>query len=303
MNVGQTLFAQIMAYVPWKFLSRTIERFKGDLGVRTFGCAELFRVMAFAQLTARPSFRNIEACLSVNQSKLFHMGLGGVPARSTLPEALNSRDWRIYHALAMRLIARARELYASEELHIEGLDLDATVYALDSNTVDLCLSMFDWALFRTTKAAVKLHTLLDLRGAIPSFIHVSNGKMADVRVLDILPIEAGSYYVMDRGYVDFKRLYALHTARGFFVTRAKRGLQFRRVYSAKVDKTCGVMCDQKICLTGKSSQMDYPEQLRRIRFKDETGKVLVFLTNNMALPVATIAALYKSRWQVELFFK
>jgi hypothetical protein len=303
MNVGQTLFAQIMAYVPWKFLSRTIERFKGDLGIRTFGCAELFRVMAFAQLTARPSLRSIEACLSVNQSKLFHMGLGGVPARSTLAEALNSRDWRIYHALAMRLIERARELYASEELHIEGLDLDATVYALDSTTVDLCLSMFDWALFRTTKAAVKLHTLLDLRGAIPSFIHVSNGKMADVRVLDILPIEPGSYYVMDRGYVDFKRLFALHTARGFFVTRAKRGLQFRRVYSAKVDKASGVMCDQTICLTGQRSETDYPEQLRRIRFKDETGKVLVFLTNNMALPAATIAALYKSRWQVELFFK
>jgi hypothetical protein len=301
MNVGKTLFAQVMEFVPWKSFGRIIERHRGDAGVRILGCAELFRVMAFAQLTWRESLRDIEACLAANQTKLFHMGINAPPARSTLADALNQRDWRIYHALAQRLIARARALYAQQRPVPE---LDASVYALDSTTIDLCLSLFDWAPFRTTKAAVKLHTLLDLRGAIPAFIYISDGKLHDVNVLDILPVEAGAFYVMDRGYVDFERLYAMHQAAAFFVTRAKLGMDARRIYSATVDRATGVICDQRVMLNGYYSAKHYPEHLRRIRFKDpESGKTLVFLTNNTALPALTIAALYKSRWQVELFFK
>jgi hypothetical protein len=301
MNMGKTLFAQVMEYVPWKTFGRIIDRHGGDAGVRTLDCADLFRVMAFSQLTWRESLRDIEVCLASNQSKLFHMGLSGIPARSTLSDALNQRDWHIYHALAMRLIVRARNLYAAEPT---GLELDATVYALDSTTIDLCLSLFDWAPFRTTKAAVKMHTLLDLRGAIPAFIHISDGKMGDVKVLDILPIEAGAFYVMDRGYVDFDRLFKIHQAGAFFVTRAKRGMDAHRVYSTKTDRSTGVICDQAIRLNGFYVFKDYPEHLRRIRFKDpDSGKTLVFLTNNTTLPPLTIAALYKSRWQVELFFK
>jgi transposase len=287
--------------VPWKTFGRIIDRHGGDAGVRTLDCANLFRVMAFSQLTWRESLRDIESCLAANQSKLFHMGLSGIPARSTLADALNQRDWQIYHALAMRLILRARDLYAKEPT---GLELDATIYALDSTTIDLCLSLFDWAPFRTTKAAVKMHTLLDLRGAIPAFIHISDGKMGDVKVLDILPIEAGAFYVMDRGYLDFERLYKIHQAGAFFVTRAKHGMDARRVYSTKTDRTSGVICDQSIRLNGFYVSRDYPEHLRRIRYKDPvTGKTLVFLTNNTTLTPLTIAALYKSRWQVELFFK
>ncbi len=301
MNVGKTLFAQVMEYVPWKTFGRIIDRHGGDAGVRTLDCADLFRVMTFSQLTWRESLRDIEVCLAANQAKLFHMGLSAAPARSTLADALNARDWHIYHALAMRLIVRGRELYAKEPM---GIELDATVYALDSTTIDLCLSLFDWAPFRSTKAAVKMHTLLDLRGAIPAFIHISDGKMGDVNVLDILPIEAGAFYVMDRGYLDFARLYKLHQTGAFFVTRAKRGMNARRVYSTKTDRTTGVMCDQSIALNGFYVSKDYPEHLRRIRFKDpESGKTLVFLTNNTALPPLMIAALYKNRWQVELFFK
>ena len=301
MNMGKTLFAQVMEYVPWKNFGRIVDRHGGDVSVRTLSCADLFRVMAFAQLTWRESLRDIEVCLSANQSKLFHMGMKGVPARSTLADALSLRDWRIYHALAMRLMTRARQLYASESLNI---DIDATVYALDSTTIDLCLSLFDWAPFRTTKAAVKMHTLLDLRGSIPAFIHISDGKMGDVKVLDILPVEAGAFYVMDRGYLDFARLYQMHQAGAFFVTRAKRGMNARRVYSSKTDRTSSVVCDQTIAMNGFYIAQDYPEHLRRIRFKDpESGKTLVFLTNNTALPPLTIAALYKNRWQVELFFK
>ena len=301
MNVGKTLFAQVMEFVPWKTFGRIIDRHGGDAGVRTLSCSDLFRVMALSQLTWRESLRDIESCLAANQAKLFHMGLGNVPARSTLSDALNLRDWRIYHALAMRLIMRARDLYAKEPT---SLELDATVYALDSTTIDLCLSLFDWAPFRSSKAAVKMHTLLDLRGAIPAFIHISDGKMNDVKVLDILPIEAGAFYVMDRGYVDFGRLYRMHQAGAFFVTRAKRGMNARRVYSSKTDRTTGVICDQAVRLNGFYVTKDYPEHLRRIRYKDpDSGKTLVFLTNNTTLPPLTIAALYKSRWQVELFFK
>jgi uncharacterized protein DUF4372/DDE family transposase len=299
--VGKTLFAQVMEFVPWKTFGRIIERYKGDAGVRTLSCADLFRVMAFAQLTWRESLRDIEACLAAHQTKLFHMGLKTAPARSTLADALERRDWRIYHALAQRLIVRARALYAQEP---SVLELDASVYALDSTTIDLCLSLFDWAPFRSTKAAVKLHTLLDLRGAIPTFIHISDGKLHDVNVLDILPVEAGAFYVMDRGYVDFARLYAIHQAGGFFVTRAKQGMHARRVYSSATQRHTGVICDQRVMLQGFQSAKSYPEHLRRVRFKDPSSdKTLVFLTNNTALPALTIAALYKSRWQVELFFK
>ena len=290
-----------MEYVPWKTFGRIIDRHGGDAGVRTLSCADLFRVMAFAQLTWRESLRDIEVCLAANQARLFHMGMKGAPARSTLADALNLRDWRIYHRLAMRLIHRARGLYAKDALNIE---LDATVYALDATTIDLCLSLFDWAPFRTTKAAIKMHTLLDLRGSIPAFIHVSDGKMHEVNVLDILPVEAGAFYVMDRGYLDFSRLYNMHQAGAFFVTRTKRGMDARRVYSAPTQRDTGVICDQSIAMNGFYIAKDYPERLRRIRFKDpETGKTLVFLTNNTMLPALTIAALYKNRWQVELFFK
>jgi hypothetical protein len=301
MNVGKTLFAQVMEFVPWKTFGRIVERHKGDAGVRTLSCADLFRVMAFAQLTWRESLRDIEACLAANQTKLFHMGMKASPARSTLADALERRDWRIYHALAQRLIARAKALYAQDP---SVLELDASVYALDSTTIDLCLSLFDWAPFRSTKAAVKLHTLLDLRGSIPTFLHISDGKLHDVNVLDILPIEAGAFYVMDRGYVDFTRLYAMHQAGAFFVTRAKQGMDARRVYSLPTQRSTGVICDQRVMLNGFYSAKAYPEHLRRVRFKDpELGKTLVFLTNNTVLPALTIAALYKGRWQVELFFK
>jgi len=269
MNVGKTLFAQVMEFVPWKTFGRIIERHHGDAGVRTLDCADLFRVMAFAQLTWRESLRDIEVCLAANRGKLFRMGLKSVPARSTLSDALSQRDWRIYHALAMRLIQRARALYAKEQLDI---DLDATVCALGATTIDLCLPLFEWAPFRSTKAVVKMHTLLDLRGAIPAFIHISGGKLHDVNVLDILPIEAGAFYVMDRGYLDFQRLYSPHQSGAFFVTRAKSNMDARRVYSTPTDRSTGVICDQSIALNGFYAARHYPEHLRRVRFKDpETG--------------------------------
>jgi hypothetical protein len=301
MYVGKTLFAQIMDFVPWTSFRRIVTRYGGDRRVRALNCAEQFRVLAFAQLTWRESLRDIEVCLSAQASKLYHMGLREAVARSTLADANEGRDWRIWHELAQLLIRRARHLYAAESL---AVDLDNTVYALDSTTIDLCLSVFPWAHFRSTKAAVKMHTLLDLRGNIPSFIHVSDGKLHDVNVLDLLIPEPGAFYVMDRGYIDYARLYVLHQAAAFFVTRAKSNLDARRVYSAPTDRSAGVICDQTIVLNGFYASKDYPEYLRRIRFKvPESGKTLVFLTNNTALPALTIAALYKSRWQVELFFK
>ena len=301
MYVGKTLFAQVMEFVPWTSFARIVQRYSGNAGVRTLSCAEQFRAMAFAQLTWRESLRDIEASLSANANKLYAMGFRSAVKRSTLADANESRDWRIWSDLAAVLIRRARKLYANESL---GVELNNTVYALDSSTIDLCLSVFDWAPFRSTKAAVKLHTLLDLRGSIPAFIHVSDGKLHDVNVLDILPVEAGAFYVMDRGYVDFERLYAMHQAGAFFVTRAKAGMDARRVYSHPAERASGVICDQRVMLNGFYSAKHYPEHLRRIRFKDpESGKTLVFLTNNTSLPALTIAALYKSRWQVELFFK
>jgi len=302
MNLGRTLFAQVMEFVPWKSFGRMIARHQGDRGVRTLRCAELFRILAFAQLTSRQSLRDIEACLGANAGKLFHMGIGSPPARTTLADALQRRDWRIYHALAMHLVAHARRLYADEPAPAE---LDATVYALDSTTIDLCLSLFAWApsVRSTTRGAIKLHTLLDLRGSIPVFIHVSSGRLHDVNVLDMLPIEHGSFYVMDRGYLDYSRLYAIHQASAFFVTRAKKPMDARRLYSAPVVDE-GVICDQRVRLGGYYAAQHYPELLRRIRFRDPaSGRPLVFLTNNTVLPAATIAAIYKSRWQVELFFK
>jgi Domain of unknown function (DUF4372)/Transposase DDE domain len=301
MYVGKTLFAQVMEFVPWTSFARIVQRHGGNAGVRTLSCAEQFRAMAFAQLTWRESLRDIEASLSANASKLYAMGFRSAVKRSTLADANESRNWLIWSDLAAVLIRRARKLYSGDSL---GVDLDNTVYALDSSTIDLCLSLFEWAPFRSTKAAIKLHTLLDLRGAIPTFIHISDGKLHDVNVLDILSFEAGAFYVMDRGYVDFARLYALHQAGAFFVTRAKSPMDARRVYSTPTDRSTGVISDQKVMLNGYYSARKYPEHLRRIRFKDpETGKTLIFLTNNTALPALTIAALYKSRWQVELFFK
>ncbi|HKB83091.1 MAG TPA: IS4 family transposase [Burkholderiales bacterium] len=301
MYVGKTLFAQVMEFVPWTSFARIVQRYSGNAGVRTLSCAEQFRAMAFAQLTWRESLRDIEASLSANANKLYAMGFRSAVKRSTLADANESRHWRIWSDLTAVLIRRARKLYANESLSVE---LDNTVYALDSSTIDLCLSLFDWAPFRSTKAAVKLHTLLDLRGSIPAFIHISDGKLHDVNVLDILPVEAGAFYVMDRGYVDFERLYAMHQAGAFFVTRAKAAMDARRVYSYAADRTSGVICDQRVMLNGFYSAKNYPEHLRRIRFKDpESGKTLVFLTNNTSLPALTIAALYKSRWQVELFFR
>jgi hypothetical protein len=299
--VGKTLFAQVMEFVPWTSFTRIVHRHGGDSGVRTLSCAEQFRAMAFAQLTWRESLRDIEASLSANATKLYAMGFRSAVKRSTLADANESRDWRIWSDLAAVLIRRARKLYVNDSL---GVDLDNTVYALDSSTIDLCLSLFQWAPFRSTKAAIKLHTLLDLRGAIPAFIHISDGKLHDVNVLDMLSFEAGAFYVMDRGYVDFARLYALHQAGAFFITRAKSPMDARRVYSAATDRSTGVISDQRVMLGGYYSARKYSEHLRRIRFKDpETGKTLIFLTNNTALPALTIAALYKSRWQVELFFK
>jgi len=301
MYTGKTLFAQLMDFLPWTTFTRLVVRYGGDSRVRKFNCAEQFRVMAFAQLTYRESLRDIETCLAAQAPKLYHMGLRETVARSTLADANEARDWRIYAEFAQKLIAQARKLYADDTT---GLDLDSTVYALDSTTIDLCLSVFPWAHFRTTKAAVKMHTLLDLRGNIPSFIHISDGKLHDVNILDLLLPEPGAIYVMDRGYVDFERLFAVHQAGAFFVTRAKSNMDWRRVYSVDADRAAGIICDQTIALDGIQTSRHYPEHLRRIRFNDpKTGKSLVFITNQRTLPAATICALYKSRWQVELFFK
>jgi transposase len=301
MYVGKTLFAQVMDVLPWKTFHRIVARYGGDYRTRSLSCAEQFRIMAFAQLTYRESLRDIEVCLAAQQAKLYHMGIREPVARATLAKANELRDWRIYADFAQTLIAQARKLYAAEDL---GLELTNTVYALDSSTIDLCLSMFPWAHFRSTKAAVKMHTLLDLRGPIPTFIHISDGKLGDVNVLDLLVPEPGAYYVMDRGYVDFQRLFTLHQSASFFVTRAKKNMHAHRVYSASVDKATGLICDQTIALDGFYAKQHYPEHLRRIRFNDpDTGKALVFLSNQFNLPALSICTLYKNRWSVELFFK
>ncbi len=301
MNAGKLVFAQLTAHLPLTTFRRCVARYDGEHKVKRFTCLEQLLVMVFAQLTFRESLRDIEACLRVQPEKLYHMGLRSPVARNTLSNANAVRDWRIYAEFAQRLIAMARKLYANESL---GVELSNTVYALDSTTIDLCLSLFPWAPFRSTKAAVKLHTLLDLRGNIPTFLHISDGKLHDVNILDQLIAEAGAFYVMDRGYLDFERLARFDQAGAFFVTRAKRRLRFKRLAWRTTDRSTGVICDHTITLTVFYSKQGYPKPLRRIRFKDpETGKTLIFLTNHLDLPALTVCQLYKMRWQVELFFK
>ena len=299
MNTGKTIFSQVMEFLPMYEFHKCVERYHGERKILRFSCLDQYLSIAFAQLTYRESLRDIESCLRSMSGRLYHMGFRGKISRSTLADANEKRDWRIYADFAMILIHRARELYVNEPF---GIELDNTVYALDSTTIDLCLALFPWARFRKSKGAVKLHTLLDLRGNIPSFIDITDGKVHDVNVLDILIFEAGSFYIMDRGYIDFKRLYELHQALAFFLIRAKSNLKYRRRYSRPVDKSTGLRCDQTIVLT--QSFEDYPEQLRLIKFYDtENGLRLTFLTNNFILDALTIAQLYKCRWKIELFFK
>lgn len=301
MNQGRTVFSQVVDFVPRHTFRRRVQRYQGDYGVRSFTCWQQFLAMLFAQLTYRESLRDIEACLKAAPEKIYHMGFTGPVSRSTLADANERRDWRIYADLAQALITQARKLYADEPLEAE---LDRTVYALDSSTIDLTLSLFPWASFRETKAAVKLHTLLDLRGNIPVFVWITDGKQHDVRVLDVLVPEPGSIYVFDRAYIDFERLFRLQQARAVFVTRAKKNLSYKRRYSSPCDRSAGILCDQTIMLDGKVVRKRYPRPLRRIRYRDpESGKTFVFLTNDFDLPALTIAGLYRNRWQVELFFK
>jgi hypothetical protein len=301
MPTGKLVFAQVMEHLPLTTFRRCVARHRGEHKVKWFSCFDQYLCMAFAQLTYRESLRDIEACLRAQSSKLYHMGIRSQVARNTLANANATRDWRIYCELAQSLIATARRLYATEPF---GLDLTETVYALDATTIDLCLSVFPWAPFRATKAAIKLHTLLDLRGNIPSFIFISDGKLHEVNVLDQLVPEPGAFYVMDRGYLDFERLGRYDAAGSFFVMRAKANLKAQRRYSRTVDRRAGLICDQTVVLTGYYSHKGFDAPLRRIRFKDpESGKTLVFLTNNFALPALTITRLYRLRWQIELFFK
>jgi len=302
MYSGKLVFSQIMEHLPMYSFRRCVAQYQGERYVKRFRCIDQYIVMAFAQLTHRESLRDIEVCLRAHQSKLYHMGIRSpIVARNTLAKANERRDWQIYADFAQSLIRIARPLYADEDL---GIDLDNTVYALDASTIDLCLSVFPWALFRSTKSAIKLHTLLDLRGNIPTFIHISDGKLHDVNVLDILLPDPGAFYVMDRGYIDFKRLFTLHTAGSFFVIRAKSNIKYQRRYSHQTDKFNGVICDQTIILTGFNSENDYPQVLRLIKYRDlQTRKKFSFLTNNFTIPAQTVADLYRYRWQVELFFK
>jgi len=301
MHEGRLLFSQLLDFFPSHEFNQCVRRYGGDKRLRTFSCYDQFLCMAFAQLTGRESLRDIETCLHAMGSKLYHAGFRAKAARSTLADANESRDWRIFADMAQVLIATARQLYASEDL---GDHLDQTVYALDSTTIDLCLALFPWAHFRRRKGAVKLHTLLDLRGSIPTVIIVTQGKTHDVTILDQLAFEPGAFYVMDRAYVDFARLHGIARAGAFFVTRAKSNLDFRRIESRAVDKTAGLRCDQTIALGALRSSERYPDTLRRIRFVDpDTNKRFTFLTNHFALDALVIARLYKMRWRVELFFK
>jgi len=301
MYTGKLIFSQVLDFMPMHIFRRCVARYHGDRNVRSFTCLDQYLCMAFAQLTYRESLRDIEVCLRAQQQKLYHMGIRGTVAKSNLADANEQRSWHIYADLAHSLIITARTLYSNEPF---GIDLEQTVYALDATTIDLCLSMFPWATFRQTKAAIKLHTLLDLRGNIPTFIYISDGTLHDVNILDVLPIEPGAFYVMDRGYLDYARLNAISLAAGFFVTRSKSNLRCRRIYSHQIDRTTGLRYDQTIMLTGFYSLKDYPNKLRRIKYHDaDTNKTLTFLTNNFALPALTIAQLYRCRWQVELFFK
>ena len=301
MNLGKLVFSEVMEFLPLHIFRQCVDRYRGNYKVKEFTCLDQYYSMAFAQITYRESLRDIEACLRAQHSKLYHMGIRGPVSRNTLANANKVRDWRIYADFALSLIATARRLY-SKEAFLD--DLNETVYALDATTIDLCLSLFPWAHFRKAKGAIKLHTLLDLRGNIPSFIHISDGKLHEVNTLDIIPIEVGAFYIMDRGYLDYARFHSLSQATAFFVTRAKSNLRCRRVYSHPVDRSTGLICDQSVLLTVPKSAMDYPDKLRRVKYYDsETKKILVFLTNNFTLPPLTICMLYRSRWQVELFFK
>ena len=301
MNTGRTIFSQLMDFLPTHEFRSCVERYNGNYKIKSFSCWDQYLCMAFAQLTYRESLRDIEACLRSQNKKLYHMGIRGTVSRSTLAEANERRDWRIYADYAHHLIDRARRLYTDEPT---VLDLEQTVYALDATTIDLCLSMFPWARFRRTKSAIKLHTLLDLQGNIPTFIHISEGKLHDVNALDLVPLESGAFYVMDRGYTDFARLHSIIQASAFFVIRANTNLKHRRGYSHPVDRDTGMICDQTILFSGFYAARDYRDKLRRIKYHDaETGKTLVFLTNNFDLPSPVIAKLYQQRWQIELFFK
>jgi len=301
MNSGQTIFSQLMDFIPTYEFKQCVRRYNGNYKIKNFTCREQFLCMAFAQLTYRESLRDIQACLRAANKKLYHMGIRSKVSRNTLAHANQIRNWRIYADFAQVLICEARKLYANEDF---GVQLEQTVYALDSTTIDLCLSLFPWALFRKKKAAVKLHTLIDLRGNIPTVIFITHGKVHDVNILDDLIIEAGAIYVMDRGYLDFERLYKINQSLAFFVTRAKSNFDFKRLYSRRVDKATGVLCDQIVTLQGFYAKKSYPDKLRRIKYYDaDKKKRLVFLTNNFLLPAVTIADIYRCRWKVELFFK
>jgi len=302
MYTGSTIFSQLMQHVPWHHFHECVDRYRGNHKVKEFKCSDHFRVMSFAQLTYRESLRDIEACLRAVRPKLYHMGIHTTVSRNNLSNANERRDWRLYAEFAQFLIGEARRVYADEDL---AVDLDASVYALDSTTIDLCLSMFPWARFRKRKGAVKMHTLLNLRGNIPEFILISDGKMHDVNVLDYLVPLPGAYYLMDRGYLDFERLYEIDTCQAFFVTRAKDNFKFKRRYSRPVDRTTGLICDQTVLLTTFYPAKAYPDPMRRIKFRDpeDPNSLLVFLTNDFSLPAMTITKLYKARWMIELFFK
>ena len=301
MNTNSTVFSQIMNHLPLHDFRKCVRKYHGDHKIKSFSCLDQFLSLAFAQLTYRESLRDIEVCLRSQKNKLYHMGIRSQISRNTLANANNQRNWRLYADFAQALIHTARDLYLDDDF---GVELDETVYALDSTTIDLCLAVFPWARFRKTKAAIKLHTLLDLRGSIPTFISITDGKVADVNILDQIIPEAGSYCVMDRGYLDFFRLYQIHSRLAFFVTRAKSNINFKRIYSHAIDKDTGLLCDQTIGLTNVYAAKNYPDKLRLVKFFDSiTKKRLTFLTNNFSLPALTIAQLYKSRWQVELFFK
>ena len=301
MNSGSTIFSQLVGFLSHYEFQKCVSRYDGDHKVKSFSCWDQYLCMAFAQLTYRESLRDIEACLRVAKDKLYHMGIRSKVSRNTLSNANTIRNWRIFADFGQELIAEARTLYANEDF---GVDLDETIYALDSTTIDLCLSLFPWAHFRKNKGAVKMHTLLDVRGSIPTLVNITHGKVHDVNILDTLPLEAGSIYVMDRGYLDFARLYTIHLAGAFFVTRAKHNTQLRRLYSHPVEKSTGLQCDQTVVPRGLQSKKDYPGQLRRIRYFDaEQNRSLVFLSNHFTLPALTISDTYRCRWQVELFFK
>ena len=301
MHAGKFVFAQLMELLPWKRFQRLVIKHRGDRYVKHFSCSSQFLCMAFAQLTYRESLRDIEASLRAHRAKLYHLGIRGRVSRSTLADANEARDWRIYAEFAQSLIDTARPLYAADPLE---LDLANTVYALDATLIELCISMFPWARYQATQAAVKLHTLLDLRGNIPSFLYISDGKVHDVRVLDQLLPEPGAFYVMDRGFIDYARLHRFHQAGAFFVVRARSNLKVKRRYSHAIDRNSGLRCDQTVLLSGFPAHKDFPQPLRRVRIKDlQTGKSIVLLTNNFILPALSITTLYRCRWQIELFFK